>query len=392
MVVDNRMVGKRADGKKFDTSGSETFDYSRFYADLQASEKLQVSKQEMTWIRHYRRPESPVDVVLNLSCGVQTIPHIMLVQVALFEKLGINFVATAGSQFCCGRVYQRFEDKAPIGDRMAATSIKRFASWGATDNIQCCGSCFTEFEYQVAKRSEETGEALFDVIHITEYLRDKIKSLGDAVPWRRPIPCRVLLHAEGAELHPSKAAQRAAVIETLEMIPGVEYVGLAENPSLGNPCATESPGAPSILNDITPEQYRQVQAELEAQADEAGADMILTHHHFCTREWSKFSSRRLPIMSYQLVLAEALGVQIVDRFRTLWQLGDPDKILEKSRPQWESWGLSETEARELVQKFFVPKYASAIQRCPCEGTCFAAPAGFDGDAGVCASGQHLASR
>lgn len=49
---------------------------------------------------------------------------------------------------------------------------------------------------------------------------------------------------------------------------------------------------------------------------------------------------------------EALGAEVVDRFKMLWQLGDPEKILEKSRPQWESWGIPEAEARELVKKFY----------------------------------------
>ena len=389
MVVDKRGLTKRADGKDFDTSRADSFDYAAFYRDMQQSEKLQVSREEMTWIQNYKEPDEPADVVLNLSCGVQTVPHIMLVQVALFEKLGISFAATAGSQFCCGRMYQRYA-KAATGDRMSATSIRRFGSWQPTTSVQCCGSCFTEFEYQVARSEEATGEHLFDVVHVTEFLRDKLADLGDSVPWRRPIPCRVLLHAEGAEMHASKERQRAAVIDTLNMIPGVEYVGLAEDPSLGSPCATKGPGEPSILNDITPDEYRQVQAELEDQARAASADMILTHHHHCTREWSKFSSSRAPITSYQLVLAEALGISIVDRFQVLWQLGDPEKVLEKSRPQWSSWGIDEDEAREMVKKFFVPKYAAAVQRCPCESECTSGRTG-SADDHACPAGSRLAA-
>jgi len=181
------------------------------------------------------------------------------------------------------------------------------------------------------------------------------------------------------------------VIDTLRMIPGVEYVGLAENPSFGAPCATKGPGEPSILDDLTPEDYRQVQAEFEGQAKAAGANMLLTHHHMCTREWSKFSSSRLPIASYQLVLAEALGISVVDRFRVLWQLGDPEKMLEKSRPQWSSWGIGEDEARELVKKFFVPKYASAVQRCPCESECVSGRTGFADDHACLAGGGLAAS-
>jgi hypothetical protein len=64
----------------------------------------------------------------------------------------------------------------------------------------------------------------------------------------------------------------------------------------------------------------------------------------------------------------ALGINIPDRFQILWRLGDPDKVLEMTRPHWESWNIA--EAREMVKKFFVPEYAAAVEKCPCEGNCF----------------------
>jgi len=373
MVIDNRLATRNAAGETFDLIDADQFDFSTFFNDMTESERLQVSKDELSWLQAYSKPDGQAEVVLNLSCGVQTTPHLMVTQVALFRALGVDFVATAGRQFCCGRIYQRC-GKGDLGDRMAASAINRFASWQPTTNVQCCGSCLIEFDYHVA-RMREQGNDPFDVVHITRYLLDRLTELGDAVPWKRSIPRRVLLHAEGAEVHPTKVEARDAVIETLALIPGVEYVGLVANPSLGSPCATRSPGAPSILNDITPEQYRLVQDELWAQAQAAGADAIVTHHHLCHREWSKFGSGRLPIIHYQSLMAEALGLSIPDRFQTLWRLGDPDKILEQTRPHWSSWGIAEDEARALVVKHFVPAYAEAVQRCPCEGNCVEAVTG-----------------
>jgi hypothetical protein len=374
MVADNRMATTNAAGQAFDLSNGDSFSFQDFYRDMQESERLQVSKHEMTWLQSYSKPSRSADVVLNLSCGVQTVPSVMLTQVALFEALGIDFVAIAGQAYCCGRIFQRW-GKAEVGDSMAARAIDRFASWEPTTNVQCCGSCLIEFDYHVAKRAEEAAGAPFDVVHITRFLLDTLKRLGGDVPWRAPVPRRVLLHAEGAEVHPTKEEARNAIIETLGMMPGVEYMGLVENPSLGQPCATKGPGEPSVLNDITPEQYRQVQAELEEQARAVGADAIVTPHHMCHREWSKFGSSRLPIVYYQSLVAEALGVSVPDRFQTLWRLGDVDRIVEASRPHWESWGIDETVARALVEKHFVPSYAAAVQRCPCEGTCVEAVVG-----------------
>ncbi|HEU5159079.1 MAG TPA: heterodisulfide reductase-related iron-sulfur binding cluster [Streptosporangiaceae bacterium] len=367
-------------------TGDGPFDYARFYKELRESERLQVSRDEMTWVQRYRAPERPADVLVGFSCGMQSVPHLMLVLTALLEQLGVDFVGTAGPEFCCGKPYQRSVKRREMGDRVAATTIRRNASYRPSVSVQCCGSCFVEFTRQVGALRDRTGSAPYEVVHITRFILDTLKRLGDAVPWRREIPCRVLLHAEGAEVHPSKVVHRDDVIETLGLIPGVEYAGLVADPARGSPCVSRQGEEASVLSDLSADEYEEVLAELRAQADAADAQMILTLHHKCHREWSKFTSRRLPVVYYPALLCEALGVAVRDRFQMLWRLGDPEQVLAHTRGNWESWGISEEEARELVRKFFVPEYADGIQRCPCEGTCFTAPAGAGDDTLCTAAG------
>jgi hypothetical protein len=59
MVIDNRQIEKNASGQTFDVSEAATFDFPRFYADMQQAERLQVSKDELTWTQTYRKPDSP---------------------------------------------------------------------------------------------------------------------------------------------------------------------------------------------------------------------------------------------------------------------------------------------------------------------------------------------
>lgn len=350
------------------------FDLKVFYQDLEDCQRLQVSRDEVTWNRTASNAQGHAEISLNLSCGVQGTPHVMMTQVAIFAALGLDFVATAGTKFCCARPLGLMgrTDKA---DHQAAKSIRRMAAWGSTINVQCCGSCLVEYQHHVGKLKDD---APFEVVHITEFLLETLRRLGDAVPWaprRRATPRRVLLHAEGAELHVTKEQQRNAVIETLNLIPGVEYAGLVANPTAGVPCASKPrPGAGdsvghTVLSDLSSKEYRQVQEELFEQALAAGAEAIVTHHHKCHREWSKFGSKRLPVIHYQTLLAEALGVDIPDRFQALWRLGDPAEILEQTRPHWTSWNVTEEEAKRLVTRFFVPAYAAGVQECPCSGDC-----------------------
>lgn len=359
----------------------QSFDYKKFYTDMTDSERLQVSRDELDWVQGPSNPDRTAEVVLNLSCGGQTNPYVMLTQVALFKALGVDFVATAGQNYCCGNLFNRTE-RPEIAVRMARTAIRRLSAWQSTINVQSCGSCQVQFTKQANAIEAETGTAPFKVVHYTDFLLQTLKQLGDKVPWRQSPGRRVLLHAEGAEIHRSKAEAREAIIETFNLIPGVEFAGFAKDPSIGLPCRRigsnhtvedtykGSDSTKFSLVDITPGQYRQVQAELEAQARAVGANIIATPHFTCQREWSKFGSDRLPIVYYGTLVAEALGITIPDRFQILWRQGDPEKVLEMTRPHWESWNISEQEAREIVKKTFVPKYANAVQKCPCEGNCF----------------------
>jgi hypothetical protein len=355
------------------TSTTQPYDYQRFFKDMSDSERLQVSRDELDWIQGAAKSDRTADVTLALSCGAQTMPYVMLTQVALFNALGIDFVATAGQAYCCGNVFDS-TGKPEYGRRIATNSVRRFADFQPTVNVQCCGSCYVRFDDHVAAmEAAKPGSAPFEIVQISEYLLQTLRQMGDGVPWRNTITRRVLVHAEGDEFKRGKSAARNAIIETLGLIPGVEFAGLVEDPSLGTPClrvpTTDGP-VKWMLEDISPDEYRQVQTELAEQARAVGADVIVTPHHSCHREWCKFGSDRLPIMYYQSLVAEALGIHVPDRFQILWRTGDPDKILELTRPHWESWGIAELEAREMVKKFFVPEYAAAVDKCPCEGNCF----------------------
>jgi hypothetical protein len=379
------MPGYSADrsmGAPDPNAGEDPFDPVQYYRNLEECYKLQVLPEEVDWETTATRRTGTAPVILNLSCAIQATPHLMLTQVALFKTLGIDFVATSGTQFCCGRPFGMSGDVTK-GDRVAWHTIDRMATWNSTTNVQQCGSCLLQFRYNVEQMREQTGSAPWDeVVHITDFVLQRLKEMGDSIPWADPKPTgtrRFLLHAEGLELHPTKLEARHAVIETLGMIPGVEFAGLVTPPSVGQPCDSDSRPelkdafGHTLLSDITTDAYRQAQAELLAQAEAVGAEGILTLHHRCQREWGKFSSPKLPIMHYHSLLLEALGTTVPDRFRRLWQM-EADEILVETRPYWQAWGLDEAEAKRLVTKFFVPEYERNVRYCACDldGSCFAA--------------------
>jgi len=341
---------------------AEAFDPAEFFGGSQECERLQVARDEMLWSDRYTVPDGPVDVLLNLSCGAQFTPHLMLEAVDVFRALGVEFAAVAGRQFCCGRVYHRMQTPEP-GDRMAAAAIERMASYGPRVTVQWCASCRDHF-HDVSLRRHQVD---FAHTHYTHYLAQLVETLGDRVPWRQAVPARVMIHAHQGE-HPERDRDLPSVLSVLDRVPGVEVVGEAKAPALGAPCTMVTGTNNSRLAEIGSAEYRAVQADLETQADALGADTLVCLYHACSREWGKFASDRLAARHYISLVAEALGYARPDRFQAYWHLGSAEAVVERARPIWESWGIREAEARRLADKFFNPNYADAVPKCACDGT------------------------
>jgi hypothetical protein len=90
-------------------------------------------------------------------------------------------------------------------------------------------------------------------------------------------------------------------------------------------------------------------------------------HHTGQQWWSRFASERLTVRHPISILADALGVAHPDRYQAACRIGDPEAVLEQTRPMWTSWHMPEARARELVAKIFAPALADGLH-CGCGGT------------------------
>lgn len=335
------------------------FAYGDFYRAMIEREQLQVARDEATWTEQPdEAPDGPVDVLLNFGCNVRQTPHLQREAVAVLEVLGVKFAAVAGQKFCCGKPYSNTGLPA-VAKRVVQGSVRRMAEYQPKRAIQWCSACEMQFRDLVVPKIGIS----FASDSVAGFLVERLDALGDAVPWQADVPVKTVVHGHFGE-HPVRDSHPPIAMELLRRIPGVEVIGLADTPAL-NVCDNAGPNIASI----TSEEYLATQSALEEYAAGAGADTIVTLYHSCTREMGKFASDRLAIRHYISLLAQALGVGKPDRFSEYWRLGDPEKVLEASRRNWESWGIDEDEARRLAHKHFVPSYAANVPDCPCAGEC-----------------------
>jgi Fe-S oxidoreductase len=338
-----------------------TFDPQSFYAGMAESKSLLVHRDALKWTERVQLPDHPVHALLAFGCAVQHTPHLMLEATRVFDVLGISYAAVTGKQFCCGRPFQRMGLDA-AADRISAKAYERFTAYHPEVAVQWCGACMLQYLEVISAQTRPP----FDVVHVTKFLATHLREHAGNIPWRTEVNTRVVLHTHG-ESPPQQDIDTASILEILDMIPGVEYAGHVEPPSVGRPCDGVPPTFTGILNSLSTAEYRAAQREVADQAAAAGADTVVTPYHKCQLEWSKLSSRTLAVREWMSLLAEALGVGVEDRFTAYWHLGDPELIVERARPEWESWGLTEQQALAAARRHFVPEFAVDVHHCDCGG-------------------------
>ena len=357
----NGAIGGGGEGGTYEVS----LDQVAFYRELRDPMRLLVSRDEMTWLGRAAEPDGEYDVFVNLSCGTQMHPHLMLDTVAVLRSLGVNFAAGAGSAFCCGG-YFRIHHSERSGVQVADKGVRPALERGASTHVSWCTQCVNNFTSVSSRRAAEGGEVThLREIQFLDFLAEQLEELGDRVPWVRSVDRKVVVHGHVGE---SPVATRAVhnVSRVLEQVPGVEVVGLLERTFMDDFCYTgDQPGYPT-----TPQEMQARRHEIAAVARSHGADTVSPQHQDCSRIWAPFASVDMAVRNAVSIVAEALDCDHPDRVEAAYMLGDPDAVVAQTRPIWTSWGLTEDQAREIAHREYKPVATAKVLGCSCgRGSC-----------------------
>ena len=346
---------------------------SSLFHDLAERGRVLIARDEVTWWERQPGPNHRADVFMNLSCGTQMVPHLLLDTVAVMKKLDVNFVAAAGPAACCGKPF-RTVGRTEVGERVSKALIRRSLGWGAKVHVNWCMACQTTATTAAARRLHEHGvEHPVRDVQVLTFLAEQVRALGDRVPWRKRISRRILVegHPESSRFH-VEAQQACATL--LGLIPGVEVVDLYDGLSEESPCvglAREEGWTPPAWygRQDTAEGVREHRARLADVARSRGADTVSCGHQTCHLRWSRYASDSLTVQHAVSILADALDCAHPDRYQAAVRLGDPDAFVARTSAVWRSWGMTEDRARELAASISDPRFAEAPTECSTGGGC-----------------------
>jgi hypothetical protein len=332
-------------------------------------QRLFVAKDEVTWLERREVPDHKVDVWLSMSCGTLASPHLLLDTVADAAALGLNFVATAGPAGCCGKPYLGL-GQADAGEAFSQGKLRYARAIGAETTVVWCTADQQTALNLAAHRKHRSGvEHPVREAQILGFLEERVRELGDRVPWKHEVRRRVLAegHREYSNIHTFALEAQARL---LALIPGVEVVGTYDG-SVDDvsPCAGRSRPASRgpWKPDTTAAEVQQRREKLGEVLASYGADTIACQHQGCHQLWGRYASERVTVRHAVSILAEALGCAHPDRAQAAAQLGDADAVVEQTRPIWQTWGMSEDEARTLARMHVQSGIFTAEAGCACGG-------------------------
>jgi len=317
------------------------YDYKRYFDEIAVIRDLTTMPEEAKWRTTAPAPAGERHrIVLYLGCNVFRTSHMIQTVTAIFERLGLDYVAVGGPTYCCGIVHHQQGDSAAAGG-MADHTIKLFERYEPEEVVMWCPSCI--YFYDEVRQARLP----FKVSHAAEFLVSKLPEMKLS----QRVDATVALHYHNAS--PARRSEGLAGRRLLEAVPGLRVVDIEPDARFGRSCT------PSVQQQVGPAVWNQTAREEIDRARVAGAGTLATIYHGCQRYLCVFEPEgAVAIEHYLSVFGRGLGIEFEDRFKKyrLWQ--DPERVLAETTPCQRANHVDAARARAVVGEAFGPLPAS----------------------------------
>ncbi len=322
-----------------------SYDYRAHFGEITLTQDLMSRRDERRW----RLTPPPAagehhDIVLYLGCNVLRTSHMVRTVTAIFDLLGLDYVAVGGPTYCCGIVHHRQGDTQAARGMNQAT-VRLFERFSPLEIVMWCPSCIYFYdEVQQLKMP-------FPFRQTAEFLVEQLPKLTFTREVRRGVALHYHVQNE------SRRREGAAGRRLLEAVPGLTFVPVEPEPRFGRLCTADVQKqlGLEVWNDLTRDEI--------ARAHAGGADTLATIYHGCQRLLCGFEAQApLAIEHYLSVFARGLGIEFEDTYKRWVLSGDPEAILADATPCMEANGVDAERARAFVERTFVPLRPREISR------------------------------
>jgi len=311
------------------------YDYGRYFGEIAVIRDLTTMPEEARWrLTPPAREPEPHRIVLYLGCNVFRTSHMARTITAIFDRLGLDYIAVGGPTYCCGIVHH-LQDHTGAAGGMARNTITLLERYQPEEVVMWCPSCIFFYDELLQMKLP------FAVRHASEFLVSRLPELE----LTRSVPGSVALHHHIAG--EPRRREGMAGRRLLEAVPGLRVVEHEPDPRFGRACT------PGVRAEVGLDSWTRMARDEIDRVRAAGADTLATIYHGCQRYLCVFEAERpIRVEHYLTVFARSLGIEFEDRFKTyrLWQ--DPERVLGETTPCQFANSVDPARAREVIGEAF----------------------------------------
>jgi len=306
------------------------YDYKRYFGEITTLHDLTTRSEDRTWqLAVPADAPGPHAIVLYLGCNVLRTAHLVQTVTAVFDRLGLDYIAVGGPTYCCGIVHHQQGDTDAAG-RINDHTLSLFERYQPEEVVMWCPSCIYFFD------EIRQTQFPFRVRHTTEFLVSQLPR----VQFTKRTEATLALHAHSVGEARQREAEAAQTL--LKAVPGLRYTEVDPEPRFGQSCT------PAVQQQLGVSGWKNLVSAEIAKAKESGAGTLATLYHSCQREICGFEDESIKVEHYLTVFARALGIEFEDKFKKyrLWQ--DPQRILADASPCQIANDIDPQKAESLV--------------------------------------------
>jgi len=147
---------------------------------------LQTKPSEVRWLKRVpSRPERTENVVF-LGCSPPALPDKIFAFLDILESMGVDFVALAGGELCCGTAFCPAAGKVRESEEKARELVASVKAFSPERVILVCTGCYRQF----TEFFPTFLELDFEVQFYTQFLSDNLEKID----FKKPLGKTVTLH------------------------------------------------------------------------------------------------------------------------------------------------------------------------------------------------------
>jgi Fe-S oxidoreductase len=297
---------------------------------------LQTKPSEVRWLKRVPPHPKVTDTVVFLGCSPPALPHSIFALLDVLGKMGIEFVALAGGELCCGTAFCPAGGKVKESEEKARELVASLEAFSPKRVLHICTGCYRQF----TEFFPSFLDVDFEVKFYTQFLSENLNKIN----FTKPLGKTVTVH-ESCMTRRTKLSD--SVRNLLEAIPGLKLIEQKQIKEQNLCCG-------GIANMTYPPMGQKLGQILVEETVKVGADYVANSCPFCALAFYPYV-RRYPfaVKDISTLVNETMGGrEYEDKLEKYWKCKSVEEIIEKSRENFEANGYTEEEMRQILPLIF----------------------------------------